>query len=248
MDPIFASIIYLWACIFFFPMIHDFFHEIGHGIFFFSECGVDHVRIVLGEYWYCPRNGDNTWTFCVTFGWFIKSLYRQSQAQTDGSCNSKLAAAGGGIMGIILSYVLITIVVSAIWKFYFKYPLKQSVLVGATFVVVPFKWLSQLEGLSFSTHAIVGFGVTVIRWDLINDFFYSFFPSRLIIWEFLEFGDGTWLWQISGYSMDTILSVSYAVFVMLLILYLGTAFLYARYLMGVRRGIRSKGQNGPLNA
>ncbi|KAI9137128.1 hypothetical protein BKA69DRAFT_61801 [Paraphysoderma sedebokerense] len=235
------SLVYLWICVFFFPMIHDLFHEVGHGAHAVASCGATAVSISLGDYKYCPPSS-SIWTFCVQPGWFYKSLYRQSVTFYSGarspSCSKQLLNASGGIMGIFMSYILLFVVTSLVWRVFLRRPLRQAVTVGATFLFVPFKWLSRLD-LSLASHVVVAFGAMVIQWDVINDFFYSFFPSRLVIWLFLEFGDGTWLWRNGGHSEDSILNVSYVVFVVLVLIYLYTFYSFYQHIKRIRARARS---------
>ncbi|KAI9137996.1 hypothetical protein BKA69DRAFT_1094343 [Paraphysoderma sedebokerense] len=229
------SLFYLWICVFFFPMSFTFFHELGHGLHAANNCQAS-VSISLGTFDICPPSA-NKWTFCVDASWFYNSFYRRGittwNAPPNTACSTKLSYASGGIMGISMMYIILFITATLIWRIYLRYPLRQSVAVGATYLFIPFKWLSRLD-LSLGAHALLGFGAMVIQLDVINKFFYAFFPSRVVNWWFFENGDGTMLWRLSGFSYETILNVSYAVFAVLVLIYLYTFYSFYQYIKSIR--------------
>ncbi|KAJ3402913.1 hypothetical protein HDV05_008160 [Chytridiales sp. JEL 0842] len=236
-------LLYLWLAIFLYPMIHDLIHELGHAAVALSICGSRTTSITLGQYTYCPHNPNQSITFCVTPKWFYQSLYRTSatffRSPGNGYDPAKCSNATimmGGIFGFSLAgWLMLASIVTPLWMFVVKATSSKSLLVGLTFLFVPLKWLAELElppQSEFNTKAVkmvLGFGAIVIQFDQLNEFFYSFFPSRLIIWEFMEFGDGSQWWRYFGVSEATILNVSYAVWVMLFVCYLAIFYSYYLY-------------------
>jgi hypothetical protein len=237
-----VGILYIWLCVFFFPMIHDLFHELGHSAVALTSCGATTTSISLGEYSYCPHTPGVAVSFCVFPGWFYQSLFRRSQASYwapfNGydyqKCNLKLSSTMGGTFGLIFCWALLFLIVTPTWRFGFHRPLSESAIVGSTYVFTPLKyWLKICSKKNnewpFAFKIILGLGAIVIQLDLINDFFYTYFPSRLIIWEYMSWGDGSTFWRASGVPEQTILNVSYLVWVLLFISYIAVFYSFYRF-------------------
>ena len=242
------AIIFVWTAFFLFPMIHDLVHELGHAAVQLVD-GCSYVKISLGEYAYCQGDSNSRLSFCVFPGWFYRSLYRNSQSAAE--CTwpagmSRLVTVMGGIFGLGFSWILITAVVTLIWRFFVQANPRKAFLVGFTFAFIPLKWLKELRIRPLWLHMLFGLGAIVIQFDLVNELFYTFFPSRLIIWTFMEWGDGSNLWRESGFSEETILNVSYAVFAMLLLTYILILTLFIRYCRFLHKRRRASAEVRPF--
>jgi hypothetical protein len=142
----------------------------------------------------------------------------------------------GGVFGLLFMWLLTFLMVSLIWRLYLKYDWRKSLLVGATYLFIPLRWLRELDGIRRKWFKILlGFGAIIMQFDMLNEVFYSFFPSRLIIFDFMPFGDGSNYWYNLGYTREQIRSISYGVWAVLLVFYLAVLFTYYRFIRAVRR-------------
>ena len=223
-------------------MIHDLFHELGHAAVALTSCGSRTTSISLGEYQYCQHVPGVAVTFCVYPGWFYHSLYRNSMTSywSEGNgydydiCNEKLSAPMGGTFGLIFCWLSLFITVSLVWRLALKQEWSEATRAGALYIFQPLSlWTRAFRKGKFDWplwfKMLLGFGAIVIQFDLINEVFYTYFPSRLIIWDYMKWGDGTTFWRAFGVSEETMLNVSYGVWAVLLVLYLTVFHIYLRY-------------------
>lgn len=238
-----VAIFYVWLCLFLFPMIHDLFHELGHAAYSINNCG-NVVGITLGEYSSCPNNGQRWITICVTYKWFIQSLYRTSRTtsyyytflhKSQSYCYSKTFSLLGGVFGLIFMWLLTAIIVTPIWRFWVRSDWRISLIVGCSYLFCPLIWLSELAVRPKWLKMLLGIGAIFMQFDMINEIFYAFFPSRLIIFDYMPYGDGSIVWNFMGYTPKQVQDISYGIWAVLLLLYLTVFFFYGRYVMAIKR-------------
>lgn len=224
---------FLVFSVFIFPMIHDLLHELGHATFQILGCGAENVAISLGNYEACDFKGKLN--ICFKPAFIYKSLYRESVTYSSvgtKECSASWSNVIGGISGIILSCFVLYGLLAGVAYFYGrrkKLSLFDLAPAWILSMVYPYSLIGKFTH-DFTTRAILGLGALMIQFDLTNDFYYSFFPSRVVIFSFLEFGDGTKFWARQGYSPDEIIRISYIVFAAVLTNYLIWIALFVRFL------------------
>lgn len=233
---IFLSTLFVTS-VFIFPAVHSVLHELGHAAIALHTCKSEQVSITLGDEQPCGFGG--TLSFCIHPSLFYNSVFRNSKTFAMTSAPSSCVTSApyysfGGFFGILFSGLLVYTIAGVFVIGLAKMPLNSLFVPWLMFLFDPTVLISLVAKNGY-IRVVSAVCAMVIQVDLINDFYSSFFPSRLITYHMVWDGDGTRLWQSHGYSDAQINTISQVVFGFLVVSYLMLIRQFVRFLSFVQK-------------